>query len=270
MSNLSKPYKLISRDYKKEDTIIHVKGIRIGAQKVVIAGPCAIESEEQLETVASFLSDQGVKVLRGGAYKPRTSPYAFQGLREEGLAILHKIGQKYNMATITEAVSLTSLHQVAEFSDIIQIGTRNMTNYELLKALGEYKKPVLLKRGMAATIEEFLTAAEYIITSGNENVILCERGIRTFETYTRNTLDLAAIASIKQLSHLPIISDPSHGTGRWKLVTPMSKASLACGADGIMVEVHPDPAKALSDGDQSLNFPSFLNLMKEIKPLLNY
>ncbi|QNO13539.1 3-deoxy-7-phosphoheptulonate synthase [Alkalicella caledoniensis] len=263
-----KQYRLVSRENKGKNTIIQVNGVNIGEEKIIIAGPCAVESEQQMDTVASFLKDNKVNILRGGAYKPRTSPYAFQGLKEEGLIILNKIGKKYNMPIVSEAVSLASLELVANYCDMIQIGARNMTNYELLKALGNYKKPILLKRGMAATIEEFLTAAEYIITSGNENVVLCERGIRTFETYTRNTLDLTCVAIIKELSHLPIIADPSHGTGRWELVKPMAKASLACGADGIMIEVHPDPYKALSDGEQSLNFTSFKTLMEEINPLL--
>ncbi|SHJ91348.1 3-deoxy-D-arabinoheptulosonate-7-phosphate synthase [Anaerobranca californiensis DSM 14826] len=261
---LEKPYHLVSRDYQEEDTVIDINGVKIGKEKVIIAGPCAIESEEQLERIACFLKEQGVKILRGGAYKPRTSPYSFQGLKEEGLILLQRIGKKYNMITITEAVSLHTLDKVAQYSDIIQIGARNMANYELLKAVGKYQKPVLLKRGMASTIEEFLTAAEYIVSEGNKKVILCERGIRTFETYTRNTLDLSAVASIKKLSHLPIIVDPSHGTGKWFLVTPMAKGALACGADGIMVEVHHDPLKALSDGEQSLNFTNFKNLKEEI------
>ena len=246
--------------------MIEIGNTLIGKDKIIIAGPCAIESEEQLETIARFLNKMGVCFLRGGAYKPRTSPYSFQGLKKEGLIILDKIGKKYNMKTVTEAVSLNTLELVARYSDIIQIGTRNMTNFELLKEVGNCPNPVILKRGMASTIEEFLTAAEYIVSKGNKNVILCERGIRTFETYTRNTLDLNAVASIKGLSHLPIIVDPSHGTGRWQLVTPMAKAALACGADGVMVEVHHDPVKALSDGEQSLNFANFENLVNELKP----
>lgn len=263
---LTKPYRIVSRDYNPKDTVIKIGDTQIGKEKIIIAGPCAIESEYQLDTIASFLNKLGVKFLRGGAYKPRTSPYSFQGLKKEGLIFLDKIGKKYNMITVTEAVSLNTLELVAKYSNIIQIGTRNMTNFELLKEVGSYPNPVILKRGMASTIEEFLTAAEYIVSKGNKNVILCERGIRTFETYTRNTLDLNAVASIKGLSHLPIIVDPSHGTGRWQLVTPMAKAALACGADGIMVEVHPEPVKALSDGEQSLNFSNFENLLRELKP----
>lgn len=262
---LTKPYKLVSRDYNPTDTIIKIGDSLVGKDKIIIAGPCAIESEEQMEVIAFFLKKMGVNFLRGGAYKPRTSPYSFQGLKEKGLILLDKIGKKYNMTTVTEAVSLNSLELVAQYSSIIQIGTRNMSNFELLKEVGKYPNPVILKRGMASTIEEFLTAAEYIVSKGNKNVILCERGIRTFETYTRNTLDLSAVASIKGLSHLPIIVDPSHGTGRWQLVTPMAKAALACGADGVMIEVHNDPVKALSDGEQSLNFLNFENLVKELE-----
>ncbi len=261
-------YNLVRKKGNNDSTKISVGEVTFGQDKVVIAGPCAVESLEQMDIIASFLKAQGVNVLRGGAYKPRTSPYSFQGLKEEGLSILEKIGKKYSMVTVTEAVSLEALELVAKYSDIIQIGARNMTNFELLKALGHYPNPVILKRGMASTIQEFLTAAEYIVVNGNNKVILCERGIRTFETYTRNTMDLSAIASIKQLSHLPIIADPSHGTGRWSLVTPMAKASLACGADGIMVEVHNEPQLALSDGDQSLNFAKFQVLMREINPFL--
>ncbi|WP_350342469.1 3-deoxy-7-phosphoheptulonate synthase [Proteinivorax tanatarense] len=256
---------LASRKNAGEDSVIQIKNLAIGKSPIIIAGPCAVESEKQMECIASFLHDHSVPILRGGAFKPRTSPYSFQGLQEEGLKILKKVSNKYNLITVSEAVDESSLELVANYCDIIQIGTRNMFNYQLLKKLGGYSNPILLKRGMSATIEEFLTAAEYIMASGNKNVVLCERGIRTFETYTRNTMDLNAVAAIRELTHLPIIVDPSHGTGRKSLVLPLSKAAIAVGGQGIMVEVHNNPSEALSDGAQSLDLSSFKNLLLELK-----
>ncbi|WP_353894373.1 3-deoxy-7-phosphoheptulonate synthase [Proteinivorax hydrogeniformans] len=260
-----KLFPLASKDNTNKDTVIRVKDVQFGKEPIVIAGPCAVECEEQIDTIASFLHKNSVPVLRGGAYKPRTSPYSFQGLHEKGLQMLSAAGKKYNLVTVSEAVDEHSLKQVAHYCDIIQIGARNMFNYELLKKVGKFSKPVLLKRGMSATISEFLTAAEYIIKSGNKDVILCERGIRTFENYTRNTLDLSAVAAIRELSHLPVIVDPSHGSGRRSLVTPLAKASLAVGGQGLMIEIHNEPSKALSDGFQSLDFSTFKNLLLELK-----
>lgn len=232
---------------------------------MVMAGPCAVENEHQLLTTARFLKEQGATFLRGGAYKPRSSPYSFQGLEEEGLKILAQARKETGLLIVSEAVSPHSLEQIAKYADMVQIGARNMQNFNLLQEAGRSNMPVILKRGLSATIEEWLNAAEYIMSEGNYNIILCERGIRTFETYTRNTMDVSSIPSVKELSHLPVIADPSHGTGRWKLVTPMSRAAIAAGADGILVEVHPNPKEALSDGPQSLNFDSFTALMKDIR-----
>jgi 3-deoxy-7-phosphoheptulonate synthase len=232
-----------------------------------MAGPCAVESEEQILSTARYLKEKGVKFLRGGAYKPRTSPYSFQGLEEEGFRILSKAREETGLLIVSEAVSSKSLELAAKYVDIIQIGARNMQNFSLLQVVGRMKLPVMLKRGLSATIEEWLNAAEYIMNEGNYNIILCERGIRTFETYTRNTMDLSSIPAVKELSHLPVIADPSHGTGRWKLVTPMSRAAIAAGADGIIVEVHPCPKAALSDGPQSLNFETFSELMDDIRKI---
>jgi 3-deoxy-7-phosphoheptulonate synthase len=231
----------------------------------MIAGPCAVENEEQIFTISEFLSKQNVRFLRGGAYKPRTSPYSFQGLKTEGLQMLRKAADRFEMAVVTEILSLDKLDELCEYADILQVGTRNMSNYPLLKALGKIKRPVLLKRGMSSTIEEWLLAAEYILSGGNEKVILCERGIRTFEKATRNTLDLSAVALVKQLSHLPVIADPSQGTGVRDLVVPMSLAAIAAGADGLIVEVHNQPAVALSDGEQSLYFDQFRNMLEPLK-----
>lgn len=263
------PYKLVSRMMKEEDSIIEVKGVRIGAkdQVIVMAGPCSVESREQIIDIAKEVKKQGANILRGGAFKPRTSPYSFQGLKEEGLKYLKEASNLTNMPMVTELMSVDDLEVVSKYADIIQIGARNMQNFALLKAVGKTNKPVLLKRGMSATIEEFLMAAEYIMSQGNENVILCERGIRTFETYLRNTLDLAVVPAIKELSHLPIIIDPSHATGRWNMVEPLSKAAVAIGADGLMIEVHNDPKNALSDGAQSLKYKNFSNLMKSINKI---
>ncbi len=262
------PYKLVSRTFKPENTVLNIKGAEIGGKQVaVIAGPCAVESEDQVLSTARFLKSLGVRFLRGGAYKPRTSPYSFQGLEEEGLKILAAAGKETGLITVSEIVSAESLHLAEKYVDMIQIGARNMQNFHLLKEVGRSRIPVILKRGLSATIEEWLNAAEYLMNEGNYNIILCERGIRTFETYTRNTLDLSSIPAVKELSHLPVIADPSHGTGKWKLVTPMSRAAIAAGADGVIIEVHPCPSAALSDGPQSLNFESFSRLMNEIESI---
>ncbi|HJM90078.1 MAG TPA: 3-deoxy-7-phosphoheptulonate synthase [Dehalococcoidia bacterium] len=266
---VSKPYKLSSREVHEGDTVVPLShGISVGGGRpVVMAGPCSIETEEQLWESASGVHKAGAHILRGGAFKPRSSPYSFQGLGVEGLKMLSSAGQELGMPVITELLSLRDVDAVAEYSDVLQIGTRQMQNFVLLSEAGKTGLPVMLKRGMGATIEEWLLAAEYILSEGNPNVILCERGIRTFETATRNTLDLNAIALVKRLSHLPIISDPSHGTGHWYLVEPMSKASIAVGADGLMIEVHPNPDHALSDGAQSLTPANFAQLMDGIGKL---
>ncbi len=262
-----KPFKLASREFRKENSVIEIAdGVRIGGKEVVvIAGPCSVESEEQILTAAKEVKKYGAKILRGGAFKPRTSPYSFQGLRERGLELLKLAKEETGLPVITEALSIAQLEKVSEVADIIQIGARNMQNFALLEAAGKMKKPVLLKRGMMATMEELLMSAEYILSNGNPNVILCERGIRTFEKYTRNTLDISAIPMLKSLSHLPVIADPSHGTGKRHLVIPVSLASVAAGADGLMVEVHPQPEKALSDGAQSLTPEMFGSLMEQVK-----
>ena len=264
--HVSKPYKLVSREWKNEPTIIDVEGVKIGAgeKPVIMAGPCSVESEKQIVETAKAVKAAGAQILRGGAYKPRTTPYSFKGLKEEGLKLLKKAKEITGLPIVTEVLHIHYLDQVAEYTDIIQIGTRNMQNFEMLVEAAKTKKPILLKRGMSAKMEEFLLAAEYILNEGNPNVILCERGIRTFETATRNTLDLNIVALVKELSHLPIIVDPSHGTGKYSLVEPLSKAALAVGADGLMIEVHPKPEEALSDGDQSLTFENFKHLMHEI------
>ena len=261
-----KPYKLASKEFKDKNTTIKLKGTSIGSKELaIIAGPCAIENEEQIYTIAGELSKRGVKILRGGAFKPRTSPYSFQGLGEEGLRLMSQAAQEFDMLTITEVMSVEQVDLVAEYADILQVGARNMQNFMLLKELGRVKKPVMLKRGMSATLEELLLSAEHILSNGNREVILCERGIRTFETYTRNTLDLSAVPALKELSHLPVIVDPSHGTGRWKLVGPMAKSAIVAGADGLIIEVHPNPKASLSDGAQTLNFKNFNHLLEEIK-----
>ena len=265
-----KPFKLASREFKDKSTTIKLKGITIGGKELAImAGPCAIENEEQIFTIAGELSKRGVKILRGGAFKPRTSPYSFQGLGEEGLKLMSRAAREFGLSIITEVMSVEQVDLVAEYADILQVGARNMQNFMLLKELGRIKKPVMLKRGMSATIEELLLSAEHILSNGNRQVILCERGIRTFETYTRNTLDLSAIPSLKKLSHLPVIVDPSHGTGRWELVGPMAKSAIVAGADGLMIEVHPNPKAALSDGAQTLNFKNFSQLLKEMSAIAN-
>jgi 3-deoxy-7-phosphoheptulonate synthase len=265
---VTKPYKLVSRETQPEATIITIGNVRIGGGKpVLMAGPCAIESEEQALTIAHKVKEYGAQVFRGGAFKPRTSPYSFQGLGEDGLKILDRVRQETGLLIITEATDHTNIEAVEQYADIIQIGARNMHNYSLLRRAGQTAKPVLLKRSFAATIEELLMSAEYIMSGGNTQVILCERGIRTFADNTRNTLDLSAIPATKEVSHLPIIVDPSHAAGRRDYVIPLSKGAIAVGADGLLVEVHHDPPRALSDGMQSLYPEQFAELAREIKRL---
>lgn len=259
---------LVLRSANQPTTVINVRGCPIGGESVVVvAGPCAIESEEILKETAFKVRGSGAVMLRGGAFKPRTSPYSFQGLGEDGLRILARIGEEMNMPVVTEVMDSSDIELVSKYADILQVGARNMQNFSLLKKLGQVNKPVILKRGLAATIEEWLWAAEYILAGGNSNVILCERGVRTSEPWTRNTLDLSAVALVKELSHLPVMVDPSHATGVRSLVAPMARAAIAAGADGIMVEVHPNPERALSDGDQSLTPKGFSQLMKEVEPI---
>jgi 3-deoxy-7-phosphoheptulonate synthase len=270
--HVSKPYKLVSRDFHPKNTIVKVAGLEIGAGRrpVVMAGPCAVESEDQIVKTARAVKASGADMLRGGAFKPRTGPHTFQGLREEGLKLLALASRETGLPFVTEVISPETVGLVADYAHMLQVGARNMQNFELLRELGKIRKPVLLKRGMSATIEEFLAAAEYILAEGNPSVILCERGIRTFETATRNTLDLAVVPLIKELSHLPIVVDPSHATGRRSLVAPMVKAALVAGANGVMVEVHPEPEKALSDGPQSLTTAGFERLMEDVGRLLEF
>jgi 3-deoxy-7-phosphoheptulonate synthase len=268
---VTKPYKLVSRETHPESTVLSIGNVKIGAgEPVIMAGPCAVESEEQALTIAIFVKKHGAQVFRGGAFKPRTSPYSFQGLGEKGLKILEKVRRETGLLIVTEATDNENLTAVEKYADIIQIGARNMQNYSLLRLAGQVSKPILLKRGFAATIDEWLMAAEYIMSEGNTRVILCERGIRTFSDNTRNTLDLSAIPSIKEASHLPIIVDPSHAAGRRDYVIPLSRGAIAVGADGLIVEVHNDPAHALSDGMQSLYLQQFEQLMKEIGRLKQY
>jgi len=263
-----KPYRLASREFHPENTTIDVDGVKIGGKKIVLmAGPCAVENRKQIITTAKIVKKEGAEILRGGAFKPRTSPYDFQGLGEDGLKLLAEARKLTGLKIVTEVMETEDVALVAQYADILQIGARNMQNFNLLKAVGKIDKPVLLKRGMSATLKEFLMSAEYIMSEGNHKVILCERGIRTFVEYTRNTLDLNIVPAIKKLSHLPIIVDPSHGTGEYEFVIPMSKAAIACGADGLIIEVHPNPEEAASDGDQSLMPKRFENLMREIKPI---
>lgn len=265
---VTQPFKLASRDFKREDTVIDVNGIKIGGENfVVMSGPCAVESREQIIETAKFVKKSGAHILRGGAFKPRTSPYSFQGLGEEGLKYLKEASEITGMPIITEVMSEDDIDLICKYADILQVGARNMQNFALLKKLGKVDKPVFLKRGMAATAKDFLMSAEYIMSGGNYNVILCERGIRTYETATRNTLDLNLVPVVKEWSHLPIIIDPSHGTGRRNAVSPMARAAMAVGADGVMIEVHPDPDNALSDGPQSLTFDMFEKLMKDLKDI---
>jgi len=261
-----RPFKLASRDFHPEDTKITINGHQIGGQKVIVmAGPCSVESLEQMRETAVAVKEAGAHLMRGGAFKPRTSPYSFQGLGEEGLKILAQIRQETDLYVVTEVMAPEQVDLVAQYADVLQIGTRNMQNYALLNAVGKTDMPVLLKRGMMSTIEELLMSAEYIMSNGNHKVILCERGIRTFEKYTRNTLDINAVPVLKELTHLPVVVDPSHATGKWTLVKAASKAAVAAGADGLIIEVHPNPAEAVSDGEQSLKIHRFVELMGEVK-----
>jgi 3-deoxy-7-phosphoheptulonate synthase len=259
------PYKLVGREFKPEDTVISLNGMSVGGERIaVMAGPCAVESREQLLEVAHAVKEAGATILRGGAFKPRTSPYSFQGLGEEGLRILAQAREETDLMIVTETVDPENVTLVEAYADILQVGARNMQNFSLLKRVGKSKRPVLLKRGISATLDEFLMAAEYVMSEGNYNVILCERGVRTFNAYTRFTMDLSTIPEVKRISHLPIIADPSHGTGRREMVIPMAKAAIAAGADGVMVEVHTRPEEAMSDGYQSLEPDHFSQLMKEL------
>jgi len=263
-----KPYKLASRDFKAEDTTINIRGNVIGGRKIqVIAGPCAVENRTMIVSIAEKVKNAGASFLRGGAFKPRSSPYSFQGLREEGLKYLSEAREKTGLPIVTELMDPRDIEIVIRYSDVVQIGARNMQNFSLLLEVGTCDKPILLKRGLSATIKEWLMAAEYIMSRGNQKVILCERGIRTFETATRNTLDLSAVPLLKQLTHLPVVVDPSHGVGKWDLVAPMSKAAVAAGADGLVIEVHTNPEEALSDGEQSIKPSAFKKLMDELKPI---
>ena len=265
---ITEKYKMVSRNFHPQNTIVKVGDVEIGGDElVVMAGPCSVESLEQLKESAKAVKSAGAKFLRGGAFKPRTSPYDFQGLGEKGLELLRQAADENGLKVITEVVDKDDISVIEEYADVLQVGARNMQNFQMLKALGKAKKPVLLKRGLSATISEWLNAAEYIMTGGNEQVIFCERGIRTFETFTRNTLDLSAVAAVKELSHLPIIVDPSHGTGRWQMVQPMARAAVAAGCDGLIIEVHPHPEMALSDGDQSLTPKNFSRLMKDLSAI---
>lgn len=261
-----KPYKLASRDFRAEDTVINVRGKIIGGKKIhVIAGPCAVENKTMLMNIAEKVREAGASFIRGGAYKPRTSPYSFQGLGEEGLQYLAEAREKTGLPVVTEIMDPRDIEAILKYTDIVQIGARNMQNFRLLLEVGSCDKPVLLKRGLSATIKEWLMAAEYVMSRGNQQVILCERGIRTFETATRNTLDLSAVPVLKQLTHLPVVVDPSHGVGKWDLVAPMAKASVAAGADGLLIEVHTNPEEAMSDGEQSLKPDQFKKLMDELR-----
>lgn len=263
------PYKLAGRETKHEDTVIDLgDGVKIGGKKIaMMAGPCAVENETQMEVSAIAVKKAGAEIMRGGAYKPRTSPYSFEGLGPDGLVLLSDTAKRHGLKTITEVMDIRDIDIIHKHTDIFQIGARNMQNFNLLKEIGKTKKPVLLKRGMSATVKEFLLAAEHIMINGNSQVILCERGIRTFETETRNTLALATVPLIKDLSHLPIIVDPSHSTGKPSLVGPMTKAAIACGVDGILIDVHPKPEEALCDGDQAIKPEAFAKLMEELKPI---
>jgi 3-deoxy-7-phosphoheptulonate synthase len=262
------PYKLVSKDFKPEKTVVDVGGVKIGAKKIVVmAGPCSIENQQMFLKVAKHVKESGASILRGGAFKPRTSPYSFQGLGEKGLKILRDVSKEVGLPTVTELMDIRDIELVEKYSDMIQIGARNMQNFNLLKEVGLSKKPVLLKRGLMATIEELLMSAEYILANGNFNVVLCERGIRTFEKATRFTFDVSAIPVVKNLTHLPIIADPSHAAGKWGLVPPISAAAVAAGADGLIIEVHTDPEEALSDGVQSLLPANFKSLMQEVEKI---
>ncbi|MBW7996300.1 MAG: 3-deoxy-7-phosphoheptulonate synthase [Candidatus Glassbacteria bacterium] len=264
---ISAPYKIASRQFQPANSVIELgKGIKVGGRKVVVmAGPCAVESREQIEEIAGRVADSGARILRGGAFKPRTSPYSFQGMGEEGLQLMRAAADKHGLAVVSEIMDASQIELMLPYVDMLQVGARNMQNFTLLRALSTLDKPVLLKRGLSATIEELLMSAEYVLSGGNRNVILCERGIRTFETYTRNTMDICAIPVVQKLSHLPIVADPSHGTGIRDKVLPMARASIAAGADGLLIEVHHEPEKAVSDGAQSLYPDQFANLMKELE-----
>jgi 3-deoxy-7-phosphoheptulonate synthase len=265
---VSRPYKLVSREVKPEPTVVDVRGAKIGGGTfALVAGPCSVESRDQVFRTAEVVAASGAKFLRGGAFKPRTSPYVFQGLKEEGLKLLQEVKQAFDLRVVTEVKDTMTLPAVAEVADVLQIGARSMQNFSLLEAAGRQRKPVLLKRGMSATLQELFMAAEYLLSLGNYNVILCERGIRTFETMTRNTFDLSAVVMVKHHTHLPVIADPSHGVGIDWAVPPLAKAAVVAGADGVMVEVHPDPSKALSDGQQSLTFDAYRQLAAELAEL---
>ena len=265
---VQEPFKRANRMFHPDDSVIDVSGVKVGGKKlVVIAGPCSVEGQEQMDTIAASVRASGADMLRGGAFKPRTSPYSFQGLGDKGLDLIRQAGNANHLPIVTEIMSADKIDEFVEKVDLIQVGARNMQNFTLLKELGKLKKPILLKRGLSATIEEWLMSAEYIMSEGNENVILCERGIRTFETYTRNTLDLSAVQAVKRLSHLPVIVDPSHATGKAWMVPTMSKAAIAAGADGLIIETHNDPQHAWCDGAQSLSLPEFAQLMKDLKVL---
>ena len=263
---ISSPYKLASRSFNPGGTVVKIRDVDIGGQRVVVmAGPCSVESRDQIERSAEIVASGGARVIRGGAFKARSSPYSFQGLGEEGLKMLREAADRHGLLVASEVMDQTQIPLVAQYADILQVGARNMQNFTLLRELGKQRKPVLLKRGISATIEELLLSAEYIMSGGNYGVILCERGIRTFETYTRNTMDISAIPVVKKLSHLPIVADPSHGTGRRDKVLPMARAAVAAGADGLLVEVHPEPDRALSDGAQSLRPEQFQEMMRQLR-----
>jgi len=266
--HVTQPFKLVSREFHPENSLVDVDGVIFGGKEVIVmAGPCSVESRDQCMRIAETVASAGGRVFRGGAFKPRTSPYSFQGLGEQGLEILSEVREQFDLRIVTEAIDTETIGLVAEHADIIQIGARNMQNYSLLRKAGRLQKPVLLKRGMSATLEEFLMAAEYIMAEDNPNIILCERGLRTFADHTRNTLDLSAVPYVKRTSHLPIVADPSHGTGRRDKVIPLSRASIAVGADGLLIEVHHDPANALSDGPQSLTPEMFETLMNQMRAI---
>ncbi len=263
---ITEPFKLASRSFQKNNTVIKIKDVEIGGDKVVMmAGPCSVENEKQIFTIAETVAQSGAKILRGGAFKPRTSPYSFQGLGEDGLKLMRQAADKYNLLVITEVMESAQINLIEKYTDIFQVGARNMQNFSLLRDLGKASKPIMLKRGLSAPVEDWLMSAEYILSSGNRQVMLCERGIRTFETYTRNTFDLSAIPVVHKRSHLPVIADPSHATGLRDKVLPMARAAVAAGADGLMVEVHNDPEKALSDGPQALLPEQYIDLMKQAK-----
>ena len=265
---IASPYKLASRHFRPQGTVVKIGGVEIGGlQVVVMAGPCSVESRDQIEETAAIVAAQGARILRGGAFKPRSSPYSFQGMGEEGLKLMREAADRNGLLVVSEAMDATQLPLLCAYSDLLQVGARNMQNFNLLREIGGLRKPVLLKRGISATIEELLLAAEYVMSGGNYDVILCERGIRTFETYTRNTMDISAIPVVKKLSHLPIVADPSHGTGRRDLVPPLARAAVAAGADGLLVEVHPDPDRAASDGAQTLTPVQFAEMMGQVKAI---